>query len=216
MNDTPAAPKGKKSRAGRNLPAAIGSALILAAVVLTSLFTIKWLFGIVVIIAILVAVREFVQAFNQREIHIARTPLFIAAVVLPGAAYLWGPLAQLLAFGLTILAVMFWRIRRGTDGYVRDVTASVFVAAYLPFMSAFLMLTLAADNGPQRVLVFILLTVANDIGGYAAGVFLASTRSPRRLARRSLGRALRDQFCCRARLVRPVLCGFLTHLGGRA
>ena len=171
MNDTPAAPKGKKSRAGRNLPAAIGSALILAAVVLTSLFTIKWLFGIVVIIAILVAVREFVQAFNQREIHIARTPLFIAAVVLPGAAYLWGPLAQLLAFGLTILAVMFWRIRRGTDGYVRDVTASVFVAAYLPFMSAFLMLTLAADNGPQRVLVFILLTVANDIGGYAAGVF---------------------------------------------
>jgi phosphatidate cytidylyltransferase len=32
------------------------------------------------------------------------------------------------------------------------------------------MLTLAADNGPARVVTFILLTVCNDIGGYAAGV----------------------------------------------
>ncbi|MSV53295.1 MAG: phosphatidate cytidylyltransferase [Actinobacteria bacterium] len=171
LSDKQADPKKKKSRAGRNLPAAIGSALALAAVVLVSLFTIKWLFGIVVIITIVVAVREFVLAFGKRDIHIARTPLFLAAVLLPGAAYLWGPLAQLFIFGLTVLAVMFWRIRRGTDGYVRDVTASIFVAAYLPFMAAFLMLTLAADNGAQRVLVFILLTVSNDIGGYAAGVF---------------------------------------------
>jgi phosphatidate cytidylyltransferase len=50
------------------------------------------------------------------------------------------------------------------------VTASAFVVAYLPFMAGFLMLTLAADNGPERVVVFILLTVSNDIGGYAAGV----------------------------------------------
>lgn len=171
MSDKPPVSKEGKSRAGRNLPAAIGSALILSAVVLVSLFTIKWLFGIVVIIAIVVAVREFVQAFSQRDIHIARTPLFIAAVLLPSAAYLWGLLAQLLVFGLAVLAVMFWRIRRGSDGYVRDVTASVFVLAYLPFLAAFLMLTLAADNGAQRVLVFILLTVSNDIGGYAAGVF---------------------------------------------
>ena len=42
--------------------------------------------------------------------------------------------------------------------------------AYLPFMAGFLMLTLSAGNGPQRVLTFILLTVSNDIGGYVAGV----------------------------------------------
>lgn len=172
MSDKPAVPKRRKSRAGRNLPAAIVSGLILGTVVLVSLFTIKWLFTIVVIVTIVVAVREFVQAFNQRDIRIARAPLFIAAVALPATAYFWGPFAQLFVLGLTILAVMFWRIHRGTDGYVRDVTASVFVAAYLPFMAAFLMLTLAADNGAQRVLVFILLTAANDIGGYAAGVFL--------------------------------------------
>ena len=71
---------------------------------------------------------------------------------------------------LAVIVILIWRIRRGTDHYVRDVTASAFVVAYLPFMAGFLMLTLAADNGAQRVVVFILLTISNDIGGYASGV----------------------------------------------
>ena len=71
---------------------------------------------------------------------------------------------------VAVLAAMVWRIRRGYEGYVRDVTASIFTIAYLPFMAGFLMMTLAADNGSWRVVVFILLTISNDIGGYAAGV----------------------------------------------
>jgi phosphatidate cytidylyltransferase len=78
--------------------------------------------------------------------------------------------ALLAGTGVAVLAVLIWRIRRGYEGYVRDVTASTFIIAYLPFMAGFLMLTLAADDGPMRVVVFILLTVCNDIGGYAAGV----------------------------------------------
>ena len=52
------------SRAGRNLPAAIASGVVLAVVVLVSLFTVKWIFALVVIAAILIAVREFVHAFR--------------------------------------------------------------------------------------------------------------------------------------------------------
>jgi phosphatidate cytidylyltransferase len=160
----------KTSRAGRNLPAAIASSLILGAVVLISLFTVKWLFCVVVTVALLIAVHEFVSAFAHRDIRIARTPLYVATAVLPALAYVWGTTAQLVALGITIIVILIWRIRRGTDHYVRDVTASAFVVAYLPFMAGFLMLTLAADNGAQRVVVFILLTISNDIGGYASGV----------------------------------------------
>lgn len=171
MSDSGAPASGKKSsRAGRNLPAAIASGVALGAVVLISLFTVKWLFGIVVIAAITIAVREFIDAFAGRDIRVARTPLYAAAVALPAIAYVWGTTAELVGFGATIITILIWRIRRGTDGYVRDVTASAFVAAYLPFMAGFLMLTLAADNGPQRVIVFVLLTISNDIGGYTAGV----------------------------------------------
>ncbi|MEY4136405.1 MAG: hypothetical protein RL205_533 [Actinomycetota bacterium] len=160
----------KTSRAGRNLPAAIASGVILGAVVLVSLFTVKWLFCGVVTIALLIAVHEFVNAFAHRDIRIARTPLYVATAVMPAIAYVWGTTAQLVALGATIIVILIWRIRRGTDHYVRDVTASAFVVSYLPFMAGFLMLTLAADNGAQRVVVFILLTISNDIGGYAAGV----------------------------------------------
>lgn len=161
----------RKSRAGRDLPAAIGSGLALGAVVLLSLFIWKWTFGVVLVAALLVAVREFIQAFGSQGIKVARTPLLIATVLLPTTAFIWGLSVEVVVLGITVLFVMFWRIRLGTEGYVRDVSASIFVAAYVPFVAGFVMLTLAADDGPKRVLVFILLTVANDIGGYASGVF---------------------------------------------
>lgn len=158
------------SRAGRNLPAAIASGLVLGALVIVTLATVKWLFAVLVIAALVIAVREFVQAFAQRGIHLSRTPLIIGAIAIPAAAYVYGLTGQAIAFGVLVLATIFWRIRRGIDGYVGDITASTFVLAYLPFLAGFLMLTLATDNGPWRVIVFILLTVGNDIGGYAAGV----------------------------------------------
>ena len=158
------------SRAGRNLPAAIASGVVLALVVLVSLFTLKWIFAVVVVVAIVIGVSELVAAYAHANIRIARTPLYAAAVAVPAVTYVWGTTAQLAATGVAILAILIWRIRRGYEGYVRDVGASAFVVAYLPFMAGFLMLTLAADNGPERVVVFILLTVSNDIGGYAAGV----------------------------------------------
>lgn len=158
------------SRAGRNLPAAIGSGVALGVIVIVSLAFLPWLFVVVVIATMLVAVREVVDAFAGVGVRVARTPAYAATAVVPAVAYVWGPMALLAATGVAILAALLWRLRRGYDGYVRDVTASIFTIAYLPFMAGFLSLTLAADNGPARVVVFILLTIGNDIGGYAAGV----------------------------------------------
>jgi phosphatidate cytidylyltransferase len=149
-------PPAATSRAGRNLPAAIASGVVLAIVVLLSLFLVKWLFVVVVIVALVIAVSELVNAFAQSDVRIARAPAYAAAAIVPAVAYVWGVEAQLVATGLAVLVILLWRIRRGYEGYVRDVTASAFVVMYLPFMAGFLSLTL--------------LTVCNDIGGYAAGV----------------------------------------------
>ena len=159
-----------KIKAGRNLPAAVASGLVLAILVIVSLVTIKWLFGVLAVAALLVAVHEFVSVLRSKGIHVARTPVYIATAAIPTVAYLWGLQAQLAATGIAILAVMLWRLRRGAQGYVADISVSVMLVAYLPFLAGFLMLTLSADNGPWRVFVFILLTVSNDIGGYAVGV----------------------------------------------
>jgi phosphatidate cytidylyltransferase len=163
-------PPQSTSKAGRNLPAAIASGVVLGIVVVLSLLFVKWLFMVVVIATMLVAVYEVINAFAHNGIRVARTPAYAATLVVPAVAYVWGPVALIAATGVAILSAMIWRIRRGYDGYVRDVTASVFTLVYLPFMAGFLGMTLAADNGAARVVVFILLTISNDIGGYAAGV----------------------------------------------
>lgn len=160
------------SRAGRNLPAAVASSLVLGALVLVSLFTLKWLFVVVVSAALLIASRELVSAFQGAGIRIARTPVYASAAILPAVAYIWGPVPQLVVTGAAVLLSMLWRIRRGVEGYVKDVAATIFTIVYLPFLAGFLMLTLAADDGATRVVVFILLTMGNDVGGYAVGVLI--------------------------------------------
>jgi phosphatidate cytidylyltransferase len=170
MGDAEPVPAPAASRAGRNLPAAIASGVGLAIVVILSLAFVKSLFVVVVIAAMLVAVSEVISAFAKNGVRVARTPAYGATLVVPVVAFVWGPVALIAATGAAILAALVWRIRRGYEGYVRDVTASVFTIAYLPFMAGFLGMSLAADDGAWRMVVFILLTVSNDIGGYAAGV----------------------------------------------
>jgi phosphatidate cytidylyltransferase len=86
------------------------------------------------------------------------------------SAFIAGEEGLLVAFALTSFGVLLWRLIDGMDGAARDVAAGVFVAAYVPFLAGFAMLLVSEPDGPQRVVVFIAVTVANDIGGYAAGV----------------------------------------------
>jgi phosphatidate cytidylyltransferase len=157
-------------RAGRNLVAAIGAGLVLVALVLVSLFTVKWLFAVVAAVALMIAVNEFHSAMANRGIRLNTNALYVGVAAVTLCSYLGGAVWLVGSMGLLVVALIFLRLRQGTDGYVRDTSASIFVAAYLPLMIGFAMLMLRADNGPARIVAFIALTVASDIGGYVAGV----------------------------------------------
>lgn len=45
----------------------------------------------------------------------------------------------------------------------------MFAAFYVPFLATFVVMMLAAGDGPWRVFVFLLLTVISDTGAYAVG-----------------------------------------------
>ena len=172
MTDSPGAqdPAPTPSRAGRNLPAAIASGVVLAILVVVSLAWIPWLFGILAAAALCLAIHELTTAFAGAGIRVARTPVYATTLIGMAAAYVWGTEALLVTVGAGVVAVLIWRIRRGTDGYLRDASASVFLLGYVSLMAGFAMLMLAAPDGPWRIIVFILLTIGNDIGGYATGV----------------------------------------------
>ncbi len=167
---TAAQPAAPKSKAGRNLPAAIAVGVGLGGLIIASLVFYKYLFAVLVTVAMLIAVWELYNAFLHNDIKIARTPLYVVAIVGPTLAYLYGVTAHLAVFGAFVVVALMWRIRRGTEGYVADATGSLFVGFYLLFMVGFVMLMLREPDGVTRIVAFIAITICNDIGGYAAGV----------------------------------------------
>ncbi len=160
----------RRVRAGRNLPVAVGVGLVLGAGVLLTLYTVKATFLVYMAVAVGVAGWELSRALVTRDIRIALPVLAGGSAAIWTCAYWLGTRSALAAVALTAIAMMIWRLRGGPAGYLRDITASVFVLAYLPLMAVFAVLMLASSDGADRLLVFIAVTVCNDIGGYFAGI----------------------------------------------
>jgi len=167
----PAAPvPPRTSRAGRNLPAAIASGVVLGITIIASLMFWKPAFMLIVVAAVLVAVWELGHAFSTGEIRLTREPVMAGGVVMVLAAYLFGAPSLVTATAVTALVSMLWRLRGGVTGYVMDSTAAVFTIVYVPFLGGFVALLLREERGALAIVTFILVTVASDIGGYAVGV----------------------------------------------
>lgn len=161
------------SRAGRNLPVATAMGLGMLAVVAGSLVWRKELFGLVALLAIGAGVWELAQALSRRGIDIPVLPLLVGEAGIMVSAYVAGSEALFVAFVITVGGVVVWRVLDGTGApALRDTTAGTFAAAYLPLMGGFVMLLLAQEDGPWRVVLFVLLCVANDTGGYVVGVLI--------------------------------------------
>ncbi|GGP04501.1 phosphatidate cytidylyltransferase [Nonomuraea glycinis] len=158
-------------RTGRNLPAAIAVGVGLGASVIISVYTIKEIFLLVVVGAVGVGVVEMIRAFETRGIQVPVVPTLLGLAAMQAGAY-WGGADWLLGtFVVFAFVLLIWRMfAAGTDGYVRDGTASVFVLFYPALLAGFVALLLAPDDGADRVVLFIAVTVASDIGGYIAGV----------------------------------------------
>jgi phosphatidate cytidylyltransferase len=131
------------------------------------------------------AVHELSNAFAADRIRVPRVPLAVGSAAIVVSAYAGGSEAMVVALALTVLATMLWRSVESPKGYVRDVTGAAFAALYVPFLAGFAALLLRPEDGPDRVVVFIVLTVLSDVGGYVAGVLfgkhpMAPTVSPKK------------------------------------
>jgi phosphatidate cytidylyltransferase len=161
-----------KSKGGRNLPAAIGVGLALAAVVLGSLFLWRPAFLGVVAVAVGVGIWELVRAMRSTGANPPLVPLVAGGVLMAGIAW-WGG-ADALTFGLmiTIVAAMVWRLADGVRGYGRDVTMATLVAVYIPFLGGFAAMLASPPDGALRVVVTLAAVVLSDTGGYIVGAKL--------------------------------------------
>ncbi|MFJ2841345.1 phosphatidate cytidylyltransferase [Streptomyces griseofuscus] len=171
MPDAPQqTPAPQKKSAGRDLSAAIGVGVGLGVVIIASLFIVKAVFVGVIAVAVVVGLWELTSRLQERkEIKAPLVPLAVGGAAMVVAGYVRGAEGAWVAMALTALAVLVWRMTEPPEGYLKDVTAGVFAAFYVPFLATFVALMLTADDGPWRVLTFLLLTVVSDTGAYAVG-----------------------------------------------
>jgi phosphatidate cytidylyltransferase len=167
--DTEVAPAPPK--AGRDLKAAVGVGLLLAGLVIGTLVIGPAAFLVVVVIAVSYGAWELRRAIATRGMVVPLVPLLLGSAGMLVSAYLRGAEALVVTFGLTIVGLLVWRVADGLAGAARDLSASALVVFYPIFLGGFAAMMLASPgDGRQRIVVFILVTVFSDIGGYAVGV----------------------------------------------
>jgi phosphatidate cytidylyltransferase len=171
----PTEPPKKASRAGRNLPAAIGVGAVLGvmAIVILLFAPIGWL--PVLAVAMPIATHEIVRRLRGAGYALPVVPLLIGGQAMIWLTWPYGPAGLLGAYGGTIVVCMVWRLVGHGLGeqpvnYLRDVSATVLLATWVPLFGSFSALLIFQDHGGGRALTVIATVVFADIGGYAAGV----------------------------------------------
>ncbi len=175
--ETPVEEPSKKSRAGRNLPAAIGVGALLGAMAIGILLfkPIGWL--PVLAVAIPIGVHEIVRRLREAGYALPVIPLLIGTEAMIWLTY-YGPAGPLAAYAGTIVVCMVWRLvgqglreqREQPVNYLRDISATVLIATWVPLFASFSALLIFQDHGGIRTFIVIVTVVFADIGGYVAGV----------------------------------------------
>lgn len=184
MSTTGASPR--SARLGRNLGSAILVGVGLGVVIILSLVFVRQAFVGVIAVCVAVASWELATALRRGgQIRIALPVLLVGGQAIVWLAWPYGTSGVLAGYVVTVVAMLIWRMPGGADGYLRDASASLFAAAYVPLFASFAALLVLPDDGTGRVLSFMICVVASDVGGYATGVLfgrrpLAPAISPKK------------------------------------
>lgn len=166
----PSPPAASTSRAGRNLKAAVPTALVLLGLVAASVaFRMEAFVGLVTV-ALCVGLWEAAGAFLARGIRIPLVPLWIGTITMTVATWMGGLPGGLIAFLLAAATVFIWRVLDGLPHAPRDAMAAVFALAWISLLGCFAVGLALMAQPAWMIALLIMMPVANDTGGWAFGV----------------------------------------------
>jgi phosphatidate cytidylyltransferase len=171
----------KKSRAGRNLPAAIAVGLVTGGLVIATLLLERHFWVVLCSGAALIASHEVVRRLREAGYLIPVVPLLIGGQVTVWLTWWHHAVGALAGFGGMVVVCMIWRLfmqdksAQDANGsppsnYLRDASATIFLAAWVPLFVSFGALLVYPKDGAARVFCLMIAVVCSDVGGYAVGV----------------------------------------------
>ena len=188
---TEEAPPPEGPGAGRNVPAALVSGILLGAAVLALLAINKGAFVVLAAAAVLLAQAELYAVMRTRGLQPATLLGLVCGAITFVGAYLHGEGAVLLGLALGAGLTVPWYVaapietRKHTTA---NAAATILGLVYVPFMASFAMLLLRNPGedghwGTNLFLAMLVLTVLYDVTAYAIGSIwghrpLAPTVSP--------------------------------------
>jgi len=178
-------PAGKTSRAGRDLPAAIVVGASIGAVLIATLIFAPRYWVVLVCLAIFIASHEVVRRLREAGYVIPVVPLLAGGQLTVWLTWPFHAAGAMAGFGVTVVVCMIWRLFMQDNSkrpepfagspsanYLRDASATVFLAAWVPLFASFAALLVYPEDGAGRVFCLMITVVASDVGGYTVGVLL--------------------------------------------
>lgn len=186
-------PAKKTSRAGRNLPAAIAVGVSIGAVLIASLIAWPRVWVFFCALAAVVASHEVVRRLREAGYLIPVIPLLVGGQATVWLTWPYHAVGALAGFGAMVVVCMIWRLfmqgdrvdasggaadtagTAGTAGtaassnFLRDVSATIFLAAWVPLFAAFSAMLVDPQHGASWVFCMMIAVVSSDTGGYAVG-----------------------------------------------
>lgn len=156
---------------GRNLPIAVASGVLLAGVMLASMFWHPLAFSVLVAVLCLIAVVEVGQVMRGRGVPLAVPVLLVSTVVLLFGAYRGGANGQVIGVLTLFLGAIVWELADGERrDVVRSLAATLLIGLWVPFLATYGVLLINHPvDGAVATLAVLGGAIFTDIGGYFVG-----------------------------------------------
>lgn len=177
--------------AGRDVPAAFLTGLVLAAIALGSLAIGSGVFAVVASLIALVAMGELYGVMHRRHLQPATAVGLVGGALVLAGAYLHGEAAMAAMLAMTTAAAFLW-FMTVPQAHRKNITSSIGVTilpvVYVALLAGYALTTVTLEaplNGPRLVIDVIVLTFAYDAVAFAVGSGwgsrpLAQTISPKK------------------------------------
>jgi len=149
----------------------VGATLIV--LLLVCLFVVPPAFAALAGIALVLGSYEAVRALDAGGLHVPMVPVLVGALGMVVSTAVYGAEGLVVAAAVAVCVILLWRVVESSGLLaVRDAAAGVFTLAWVPFLGCFALLL--QEQGSMLVLLALVVPIANDTGGYIAGVLFGA------------------------------------------
>jgi len=164
-------------RAGRDVPMAFVTGVVLAALAIGALAIGSGAFAIVAGVFVLLAQGEFYFALQKRHYQPATALALVSGALVLGAAYYRGEGAMLAVVALTVVATFLWYMTvppQHRRNVVTNIALTLLGVIYIPLLAGYALVVLELRDGRGLALSIIGLTVAYDVAAFVVGTWWGS------------------------------------------